>query len=91
MVVQKSKGGANMSVFMYLVHKIADGGCEDSEIQFAYDYGAITESERRKLYNLKNNLFFGYYTVKTLKEKLDDLLASDELSDDAAFSEQKGV
>ena len=36
-----------MSVFKYLIYKIADGCCAESEIQFAYDYGAITEEERR--------------------------------------------
>lgn len=80
-----------MSVFKYLIYKIADGCCSESEIQFAYDYGAITEEERRKLFNLDSNLYFGYYKRETLREKLDDLLSSEEFDDEAAFREQEWV
>ena len=80
-----------MSVFKYLIYKIADGCCAESEIQFAYDYGAITEEERHKLFNLNSNLYFGYYKRETLREKLDDLLCSEEFDDEAAFREQELV
>lgn len=80
-----------MSVFMYLIYKIADGCCIESEIQFAYDYGAITEEERRKLFNLNSNLYFGYYKRETLREKLNDLLVSEEFDDETAFREREWV
>lgn len=76
-----------MSVFMFLVHKIAFDTCNDWDIQFAYDFGAIDKTQMKKLFNLKKNIYFGKVTIGELKNKLSNLLASESLTDETVFEE----